>query len=52
MIARKCGRDVAQRVERGALSKSLPAVRFRTPLGAGFYAEVLCFPPLNIGTLL
>ena len=29
-------RDVAQWLERGALSMSLPAVRFRIPLGAGF----------------
>ena len=29
-------RDVAQRLERGALPMSLLAVRFRIPLGAGF----------------
>ena len=29
-------RDVAQWLECGALSMSLPAVRFRIPLGAGF----------------
>ena len=29
-------RDVAQWLERGALPMSLPAVRFRIPLGAGF----------------
>ena len=30
------GRDMAQWLERGALPMSLPAVRFRIPLGAGF----------------
>ena len=29
-------RDIAQWLERGALPMSLPVVRFRIPLGAGF----------------
>ena len=36
---------MAQWLECGALPMSLPAARFRTPLGAG------CFSPLNLGTL-
>ena len=32
----KLERDMAQWLERGALPMSLPAVRFRIPLGAGF----------------
>ena len=30
---------------------SLPAVRFRIPLGAGFSVKISCFSPLNSGTL-
>ena len=41
---------MAQWLERGALPMSLPAVRFRIPLGAGFSEK--CFSPLNLGTLL
>ena len=37
---------MAQWLERGALPMSLPAVRFRIPLGAGFSEKYL-----NIGTL-
>ena len=40
-------RDVAQWLERGALSMSLPAVRFRIPLGAGF-SEKYHVSPLSI----
>ena len=40
-------RDVAQWLERGALPKSLPAVRFRIPLGAGF-SEKYHVSPLSI----
>ena len=39
--------DMAQWLERGSWSMSLPAMRFRIPLGAG----CSCFPPLNLGTL-
>ena len=38
---------MVQWLERGALPMSLPALRFRTPLGAG----LSCFSPLNLGTL-
>ena len=38
-------------LERGALPLSLPAVLFRILVGAGFFREILCFSPLNIGTL-
>ena len=27
------------------------AVRFQTPLGAGFFKDIACFSPLSIGTL-
>ena len=37
---------MAQWLERGALSMSLPAGRFRTPLGAGF-SDISCFSLLN-----
>ena len=40
-------RDVAQWLERGALPMSLPAVRFRIPLGAGF-SEKYHVSPLSI----
>ena len=40
-------RDVAQWLERGALPMSLPAVRFRIPLGAGF-SEKYYVSPLSI----
>ena len=40
-------RDMAQWLERGALPMSLPAVRFRIPLGAGF-SEKYHVPPLTI----
>ena len=40
-------RDMAQWLERGALSMSLPAVRFRIPLGAGF-SEKYHVSPLSI----
>ena len=40
-------RDMAQWLERGALSMSLPAMRFRITLGTGF-SEISCFSPLNI----
>ena len=43
-----CGeRDMAQWLERGALSMSLPAVRFRIPLGAEF-SEKYHVPPLSV----
>ena len=42
---------MAQWLERGALWMSLPAVRFRIPLGAGF-SEKYHVSPLSIGTLL
>ena len=38
---------MAQWLERGALPMSLPAVRFRTPLGAGF-SEKYHVSPLSI----
>ena len=38
---------MAQWLERGALSMSLPAVRFRIPLGAGF-SEKYHVSPLSI----
>ena len=44
-------RDVAQWLERGALPVSLPAMRFRIPLGAGFSERYHVYPPLNIRTL-
>ena len=37
---------MAQWLERGALSMSLPTGRFRTPLGAGF-SDISCFSLLN-----
>ena len=40
-------RDVAQWLERGALPMSLPAVRFRIQLGAGF-SEKYHVSPLSI----
>ena len=40
-------RDMAQWLERGALAMSLPAVRFRIPLGAGF-SEKYHVSPLSI----
>ena len=40
-------RDVAQWLERGALPMSLPAVRFRIPLDAGF-SEKYHVSPLSI----
>ena len=40
-------RDVAQCLEDGALSMSLPVVRFRIPLGAGF-PEKYHVSPLSI----
>ena len=40
-------RDVAQWLERRALPMSLPAVRFRIPLGAGF-SEKYHVPPLSM----
>ena len=46
---------MAQWLERSALPMSLPAVRFRIPLGAEFscfYHEISCFSPLNLRTLL
>ena len=38
---------MAQWLERGALPRSLPAVRFRIPLGAGF-SEKYHVSPLSI----
>ena len=50
-VPRFCSRhgamDMAQLLERGALSMSLPAVRFRIPLGAGF-SEKYHLSPLSI----
>ena len=43
--------DVAQWLERGALPMSLPAMRIRIPLPAGFFREISRFSPLNIGAL-
>ena len=40
-------RDMAQWLERGVLPMSLPAVRFRIPLGAGF-SEKYHVSPLSI----
>ena len=37
-------RDMAQWLERGALPMSLPAVRFRIPLGAGFSEKYHVLP--------
>ena len=42
-------RDVAQWLERGALPMSLPAVRFRIPLGAGFSEKYHVFPLSILG---
>ena len=39
---------MAQWLERGILPMSLPAMRFRLPLGAG----CSCLSPLNLGTLI
>ena len=44
-------RDTTQWLDRAALSMSLPAVRFRISLGAGFSKKYHVSPPLNIGTL-
>ena len=41
------GDGMAQWLQRGALSMSLPAVRFRIPLGAGF-SEKYHVSPLSI----
>ena len=46
-----CERGMAQWLERGALPMSLPAVRFRVPLGAEF-SKKYHVSPLNLGTLL
>ena len=43
----KYERDMAQWLERGALPMSLPALRFRTPLGARF-SEKYHGSPLSI----
>ena len=43
-------KGVTQWLERGALPISLRAVRFRIPLGVGFFREISCFSPFNIGT--
>ena len=40
---------MAQRLERGALPMSLPAVRFRVPLGAGFSEKYRVSPLLSLG---
>ena len=37
-------RNMAQWLERGALPMSLPAVRFRIPLGVGFSEKYHVFP--------
>ena len=42
---------MARWLKRGALPMSLPAVRFRIPLGAEF-SEKYHVSPLNLGTLL
>ena len=42
-------RDVARWLERGALSMSLSAVRFRIPLGAGFSLKYHVFPLSILG---
>ena len=44
-------RDVVQWLERGALPKSLPAVRFQILLGAGFSEKYHVSRPFNNGTL-
>ena len=43
------GRDVIQWLERGDLSMSLPAVRFRIPLDAGFSEKYHVFPLSMLG---
>ena len=45
-------RDMAQWLERGALPMSLPVVRFRIPLGAGFSEKYNVYRLLILGTLL
>ena len=49
VLFKKCTRerDMAQWLERGALPMSLPAVRFRISLGAGF-SEKYHVSPLSI----
>ena len=47
LIADFLERDMAQWLERVALPMSLPAVRFRIPLGAGF-SEKYHVSPLSI----
>ena len=42
---------MAQWLERGALPMSLPAVRFQTLHGVGFFREISCFSLLSDGTL-
>ena len=42
-------RDVVQWLERGALPMSLPVVRFRIPLGAGFSEKYHVSPLLILG---
>ena len=42
---------MAQCLERGALTMSLRAVGFRTPLGAGFSIQISSSCPLNNMTL-
>ena len=42
-------RDMAQWLEHGALPMSLPAVRFRIPLGAGFSEKYHVSPLLILG---
>ena len=44
-------RDMAQWLERGALTMSLPAAGFGIRLGAGFSEKNHVFHPLNLGTL-
>ena len=42
-------RDVAQSLDRGALPMSLPVVRLRIPLGAGFIEKYNVYPLLTLG---
>ena len=42
---------MAEWLERGVLSMSLPAVRVSNPALCRIFIEISCFPPLNLGKL-